>query len=1446
MVGSTISAVSNNSSRWNSAFPVVPTLDTRVAEVLAPNRKNCVEQAVDCLGVHADARLPLEDELTEDGNGFENSWKHYVTLARQAADESALLGREFRDAKLNQLQGAALAAQRKEDQRQAAGNALQEVQNMCGTALDTNKLLDFLSRDSLTGVAVDQKKLASLVTTGPACPVGKCVVDLTKLSPSNIANTGLDSAELKRFQDCIDDSSSTFAPFVTLGNRAFCVYQTGNEVCPAGAPCFTNTCAGWPMAPAGTSMDLATPLGYFTDVTGSSSTGTDACRLLRIARGTHDQKTLDELAVTGVFNIDRMRQRVGPIGFRAEYGGFFAITQNKTARLSSGSGIRGRSAGWPWSGVGTGCGAPDNGAGLFCSSLGASPTPAQIGAFNSRVYRAVFAGAAAEGYGAEIVGPSQDDASNANPCTGEHETEYHGASASSTFATPLPVWTCKGRIRDNLKEQIKYSQSVQPRAVGSQVSWILPDGTSLGNTLNIWGTKWPRCVWYPKSGGGGGLTGKLHACYWGYSDGPGDIPPTWYESQMKAQEQIWAGLSNQSMFAAGLQGRIYEVLRTTNADLSQVFYEGGADNEYLSKGIYNDVNTGDGHFYYYRIPLDAGAVLDGLEVLCELDKMGSGSAAAPAGQLDLTSVDLAGEAIKKLADAINDNAAKLFFAHVPKAAADEMAAVGPTGAFPALSGEMGEAVSDLRQGFLSTQHALPVLSNALRSLSTEMQALRVQLEINQAQKKIIDYDTLSSVLNQVASCAESAASPAKLVSFGVSAISCANSAAQIVIALQKSGLQQDILAGEDQKARIAFMDRMSQNATALEQASLSLMESREAINASLSRIDGLKKRAKLAIGRALYLESYHSEAQAAYDTSVGSLEALSKKRFDQSLKNAKLMSWYAKRAIEQRLGVALRELREDLPLVQAPALWEGEACSYSGFQDLVDPNAPSTGSSVTEPADGWVAKYGNGFIGDYVTKLENFVESYRLDQNFHEGKDTAVVSLRDDVANVRARCSLPARNLFKSAGDLLNPAWAPRFCDPVLNGSVPVVGINCISAVPRVTGGSPPNTTVPDLAIPAVASYQDSATGYTLKFGDGKSCVVADSGGCGWKPGSALSQIVNLQPGQYRVSWYTRDDPNAAATIINGAKSTILILRGTGALAAPTLVDSVDAPLTAPSPFVFGREGSGTAWKRASEEFKVVASGDYEVGFGVPTGTRPAATPEVTIAAPMLEAIRGGRAYVLGTFQDTDAEGMAVIADCEDTDGSLFRLNHWKRNCMRLCSDGFSANCKVGPEQCFQEFDFNISQAALQNGKLLNYSGFARGNFNYRIESLGVNFVGSNVRNCEDAALPSTCYNAGFVPYSLQHNGPFFVRNRGGDDFQALLFDGRIEHARGLALERYFTSPISSTDRDLMADYMRTEFSGRPLDGSFALRVWDDQGIDFSSIQDVQVILNYRYWTAFD
>jgi hypothetical protein len=43
---------------------------------------------------------------------------------------------------------------------------------------------------------------------------------------------------------------------------------------------------------------------------------------------------------------------------------------------------------------------------------------------------------------------------------------------------------------------------------------------------------------------------------------------------------------------------------------------------------------------------------------------------------------------------------------------------------------------------------------------------------------------------------------------------------------------------------------------------------------------------------------------------------------------------------------------------------------------------------------------------------------------------------------------------------------------------------------------------------------------------------------------------------------------------------------------------------------------------------------------------------------------------------------------------------------------------------------------------------------------------------------------------------------------------------------------------------LKPEFRGRPLDGGYRLRIWDSPGLMWNRLEDVQIILNYRYWSA--
>jgi hypothetical protein len=132
------------------------------------------------------------------------------------------------------------------------------------------------------------------------------------------------------------------------------------------------------------------------------------------------------------------------------------------------------------------------------------------------------------------------------------------------------------------------------------------------------------------------------------------------------------------------------------------------------------------------------------------------------------------------------------------------------------------------------------------------------------------------------------------------------------------------------------------------------------------------------------------------------------------------------------------------------------------------------------------------------------------------------------------------------------------------------------------------------------------------------------------------------------------------------------------------------------------------------------------------------------------------------------------------------------------------------------------------------------------MEEVGVNFVGTGIRTCSTSTNPSSCNAQANVLYTIEHQGPYPVRNHAGELYFAPIFDGVIEHARGIAAERYLTNPLSSADSSLIGQVMRRELRGRPLTGHYVIRIWDTGDVDFNAIDDLQLLVKYRYWTRFN
>ncbi|MCL2825106.1 MAG: hypothetical protein FWD57_14040, partial [Polyangiaceae bacterium] len=149
-----------------------------------------------CLGLPKDMFVPLEAELTSNGDAYENSYRHYITLAMNAAQRADELGN-----KLLELGG------QKELRREAAG---EELANLCGTyaALDTvtfdkgrvippsddEALRSCLDEHTIDIVFITEDQVAGMKTTPCSalrCPDSKNRLCTKCATPGAVSTAGL-------------------------------------------------------------------------------------------------------------------------------------------------------------------------------------------------------------------------------------------------------------------------------------------------------------------------------------------------------------------------------------------------------------------------------------------------------------------------------------------------------------------------------------------------------------------------------------------------------------------------------------------------------------------------------------------------------------------------------------------------------------------------------------------------------------------------------------------------------------------------------------------------------------------------------------------------------------------------------------------------------------------------------------------------------------------------------------------------------------------------------------------------------------------------------------------------------------------------------------------------------------------------------------------------------
>ncbi|HVX91206.1 MAG TPA: hypothetical protein VHC20_06320 [Candidatus Paceibacterota bacterium] len=1404
------------------SFSIAPSADRRVAEILRPNKRACSRPRLSCAGADFDERMPLENELSDDGDAVESSWRHYLTLAENAAKEADELGQNLIVSQLDADVRKETVELREEARRQETESALSELQELCGTDVDPMKLLLALSGTS------DPKDLSNLrqkdasgntVTCSSDsncqgssnfhCTNGICLKDL--MSPSTVLATTTDPSlkqALARLSECIGDDVS--APFVSLGSEPLCVWYPNDvpsQICKGAdiksAPCPTfakqNQSGVWncdSMAlPTGQTTSTLTvklvdrQLGYFSSPQ-EPDTKPRLCQDLIEARNS-SSPNLDRIIASNIFHPYNLAQLVPHIGWTAYLGGGGAVTTDGRAIFDDYSFTR-------WSPtMQQDCGF--GGDPQFCANDKAR--------LDDRVMRAVATiHATTDGSLRNLTLPFyiEKDADHM-PESGRWTTTYPGTSVPmvvlqkgwketdkvgeadriipypnvflsddpfyyqyeiDTTTALAPAWRAPkadGSIQDYSAKKLSEDGRDYEFALGPMAMFV--DNSDMGYDNH----GLDRYIWWSGMSTATSQPGLAGNYWWAYRDSGGSFDP-------KVRSYL-----------PGAPARGEAVVKNCeNPCVASIIVAADCHREVNAEVTIKPPGTCQYHVVPMHEPLRVGAqeLADAAEITCQVIR-----------DVDDYQCDLhnppkiehpndyakAKSFLECTGRELSRRAALTVFSGFPERAIDALRKESAVGAYPAIGGTVGSEISDLRAALVESASIQGKIGKAISDLGNDFEVLAAALKDAKVKDEIADVQFQSSVENQLSTCAQ-AINGAFTIDYVAVAprahsaqIACANAYAQI----EFSGTLEDLTKQENDVNRglavVEFRKRFGDRALTFSGYADQLREQVEHIDAALANIEKHRQAARRSLGRALFKASSAAAIESAITNVNANAAAVARERYSRANKNAIHLAFLAKRAIENRIGVKLADMTTDLPLVEAPATWEATVCASTGVDY----------AALRKDVESFQANtFADQFIGDYVRKLENLVEAYRLEHDFHEGDDTAVISLKDDVFGVRKDCEVASRNLLYYSSDLL----------------------------PRAGAGAAPNPwnaygcqTAPCATVRLMTELQGIATDPDL------SQALADE----IRPGAAgggVAQDVSVSGGKYVLSWYT----------------------GTASLPTVALIGADDQPI---SPASQGSEDLGGYVRRwLSYEFAEETS--------VKVAVTAASTDSVVVGGLMLEARTDGKA---SGYQHTTNSLMRMEPACPDTDGDTFRRTRWTRNCMRLCANGYADACDdaAAKVECYQEATFAINQRGIESGDFLGPSGFAKGNFNYRLSDLAVNFVGTGLTGCDGSDAPNSCYGSGNLQYSLVHGGPYFVRNHEGRDARIPLFEGHIEHARGLATERYLTNPLSDSDSSLADQYRRTEFRGRPLDGNFTLRVWEKPGMNFQALEDVQLMLRYRYWTRF-
>ncbi|MEQ8458887.1 MAG: hypothetical protein RLO52_19855 [Sandaracinaceae bacterium] len=1463
--------------------------DLEIAEDAAPGHA--------CSGLPD--RLPLEDEIIDDGDLYEDSWQHHLRVAASTAAHADDLGQRLITSGLQMDEQAQLA--------------VDELQTLCGVHVNLDGLIgaDGSLQDLIHPTGCNEPLADFTCADGYECMGTQCVAQDLLGAPG--------TSQREALEECLGvGDAGAIVEAVALGRDTLCAWRPVNEPhrlcaysqepCPrikqAGTEC--QPPADWDAMLHGavevvqiTNAQLAgmgepTDIGEVLGIVGSVAPGgspppgatvppvqsiesmCDAVNAARTSGRNHEEgsaywdRLRGENEHSHFWNFANIQYWAGRIGWTGEPGDFSYFTldgsrlRNSNGTILGGTGTLSggpETTTWPCGGayapsetegltdIRANCDDPTNGP-LYRARLNwrmarAATTLASLAAVGmDNIRYPTFYDAWDRGNMAEIRGTT--DAGDYRrapylPVDGQTSGDVWGPIG---LAEGTVLWHAPNGFRVESREGACPGWPVLCANTTMPLSFL-----NFGTKFNgddyvraeyIGSTLWQGLGSMPVDTSAGGSYGFF------------DLIPVGVRTEGRPRSLFWNALSRRSDSwdtVYVVHGREYDQARFR--EMSQVF----------SPPVWEAVGDSRSHLNLLApFSVDHGSqeaeagygpyvtrrdLLDALELVCTVASFQP----PPPG----TSTDLGAEDQLPVVDSVDDIASVRRYAErlaigfdalaraqivqdVPSEVVDAVRiddvgdATSDRSRDPDVpTGEYGRQMVSIRQQLRTMGTAPSDIAGALRQLSAELDIMRRNQQIFEREVQVHFLRFTVGILQDTYKCMQT--NTGAQVTTGVGVVLCGILGAIRVLEGIITTLQVENLTADQLNRFEQFKLAVTGVFDVIESRRIDFLNAVDGLRSSLSTLSESRAQAQSQLARVVFASSDAGGRHYQTNTVMRRAYDINLQRYRSAHRAAVRSAAIARMSVEQRFGVDL-DTETCAQLVDPPHTWASDVCNATGvnYGAIRDASVEIDEDSVRQM-----------FIGDYVRRLEQYVESHRFDFPYSSGEDTMVMSMRDDVVRARGVCVDRSVNLVGVANDLTarqlpgegtegasRAAWDVRDC-------ATAIAEDCVS----VTRGRGPRWAVTGSTetAPVVGRIESQPPrGHTVTFAPRSAePYVGD-----YQNGASLSQEVYLAPGTYRLSWYQKASGGYVPTVD---------LRVDAASPSSTTVHDVT-----PRPLSDG-------WTRHMRFVTVTsAQADAPMLVGVFSAIVPSnELHSIDVAGIQLEdatyldidTASPGVADHPALFEATLAPGLARFEDCEIGTPREFQ-GGWTRGCVQLCSGGFSERCREGEEpaeMCYREVVFSLDEGQLLGRGSQFGGGFAFGNYNYRTGDIAVNVVGTGTRRCGDS---ESCYSTASVPFSLIHMPPgdvagspgaYSVRTHDGSLHPVRLFEGRVESGRALAAERYLTNPLSSSDRGLLADYMRREFRGRPMTGTYRLMLWETGALAFENVEDVQVLWNYRYFT---